>query len=440
MLQDPQPAETAAAPIETTLVKDPEPIAAWLREHIPDQLVETSYLLELWQWIGLALLVFLAVVVDRVARLGVSIVTRRLVRAEKGEEQDEAITRFRRPIGLWLGASIFHQLLPVLDMTTSATSVLMLAAEVLMTFTGVWAFLGLVDVIADGLEQKAARSSNKFDDMLVPLLRRTLKIVVFIVGVVYIASKWTDNVWNVIAGLGIGSVAIAFAARDSVENLFGTFTVLLDKPFEIGDWIIMGDVEGSVELVGFRSTQIRTFYNSVISVPNRHFISSSIDNMGARRYRRYSTTLALTYDTPPELVEAFCEGARELVRKHPYTRKDYYHVYLKDLGASSLDIMFYIFFRAPDWSVEMRERHRMLTDLMRLAEELGVSFAFPTQSLHLVKPEDLEHEDPPADIRAGLERGRSVAASVLGESLGDFEGERPGPVEIGDGDPDGRLG
>jgi len=439
MLQTPPQSEITEASIETTLIKDPEPIASWLRDHLPAQLVETSYLLELWQWLGLALLVFLAVVLDRVSRAIVSVITRRLVHSEKGGEQDEAITRFRRPIGLWLGASLFHQLLPVLDMTATATSVLMLAAEVLMTFTGVWAFLGLVDVIADGLQKKAERSSNKFDDMLVPLLRRTLKIVVFIVGVVYIASKWTDNVWNVIAGLGIGSVAVAFAARDSVENLFGTFTVLLDKPFEIGDWIIMDDVEGSVEVVGFRSTQVRTFYNSVISVPNRHFISSSIDNMGARRYRRFKTTLGLTYDTTPELVEAFCEGARELVRKHPYTRKDYYHIYLNGLGPSSLDVLFYIFFRAPDWSVELRERHRMLTDLMRLAEELGVSFAYPTQSLHVVKPEDLEHADSPADIRAGLERGRSVAADVLGDSLGDFDGQRPGPVEIGDGDPDGRL-
>lgn len=436
MLQDIVPKEELVKP---GTANELEPITAWLRAQLPETLVQTKYLLELWQWIGIAVLVFVAVVVDRVTRWVASAIVRRVTNTKPGEEQDEAIARFGRPIGLWLGAFVFYQFIPLLDLVSSASGVLMLAAEIVMTFTGVWAFLGLVDVVADGLQERAKQTSNKFDDMLVPLLRRTLKIVVFIIGVVFIASKWTDNVWNVIAGLGLGSVAIAFAARDSVENLFGTFTVLLDKPFAIGDWIIMEDVEGSVEVVGFRSTKVRTFYNSLITVPNRHFISGKIDNMGARRYRRFKTKIALTYDTPPELVESFCEGARELVRKHPYTRKDYYHIYLNELGSSSLDVLVYVFFRVPDWSVELRERHRLLTDLMRLAEQLGVAFAFPTQSLHLVKPEDLEHEGVPENIEKGLSRGREVAAGVLEASLGAFDGERPGPVEIGDADPDGRL-
>lgn len=426
--------------VKQTVVEQPHAIADWLRDRLPESLVQTSYVLELWQWIGIGVLVFLAVVVDRVARVLAQWVTRRATHATKGEEQDASISRFGRPIGIWLGALVFHQLTPVLDLTPSAVGVLLLGAEFVMAVTGVWAFLGLVDVIADGLQERAKKTSNKFDDMLVPLLRRTLKIVVFIVGVVYVASKWTDNVWNVIAGLGLGSVAIAFAARDSVENLFGTFTVLLDKPFQIGDWIIMDDVEGSVEVVGFRSTKVRTFYNSLVTVPNRHFISGKIDNMGARQYRRFKTTVALTYDTPPELVESFCEGVRELVRKHPYTRKDYYHIYLNGLGAASLDVLVYVFFKAPDWSVELRERHRLLTDIMRLAKALDVEFAFPTQSIHLVKPEDLEHEDVPGDIEGGLRRGRDMAAGVLERSIGAFDGKRPGAVEIGNGDPDGRLG
>jgi MscS family membrane protein len=430
----------AGDPDQATIVANPEPIADWVREQLPESLVQPAFLLETWQWVGIAALVFLAVVVDRLARLVATWLMRRITKAKKGEDQDEAITRFRRPIGLWLGALVFHQFVPLLDLIPTGVGALMLAAEFVMTVTGVWAFLGLVDVICDGLQEKAKRSANKFDDMLVPLLRRTLKIVVLIVGLVFIASKWTDNVWNIVAGLGLGSVAVAFAARDSVENLFGTFTVLLDKPFQIGDWIIMEDVEGAVELVGFRSTKVRTFYNSLLTVPNRHFISGKIDNMGARRYRRFKTTVALTYDTPPESVDAFCEGVRELIRKHPYTRKDYYQVYLNDLGASSLDVLLYVFFRAPDWNVELRERHRLLTDVMRLARDLDVSFAFPTQSLHWVKPEDLEHPDAPKDIRSGLQRGREAASGVLERSLGDFEGDQPGPVEIGDADPDGRMG
>jgi len=215
--------------------------------------------------------------------------------------------------------------------------------------------------------------------------------------------------------------------------------VLLDKPFAIGDWITMGDLDGSVEEVGFRSTRVRTFYNSLITVPNRDFISGQVDNMGARRYRRIKTTLGLTYDTPPEKVEAFCEGVRELIRRHPYTRKDYYHVYLNGFGASSLDVMLYCFVRTPDWSGELREKHRLFNDILRLAERLGVDFAFPTQSIHMVSPEDLEHPGAPATINDGLELGREAARGVLEDSIAIFEGRRPGPVRIGERDPDGRL-
>jgi MscS family membrane protein len=168
-----------------------------------------------------------------------------------------------------------------------------------------------------------------------------------------------------------------------VSNLFGSLTVLTDRPFQVGDWVVVGDVEGTVEEVGFRSTRIRTFYDSLISLPNSNLIKASVDNLGDRTYRRWSTTLALTYDTPPEKIDAFCEGVRELIRRHPYTRKDYFHVYFNNFGDASLNIMLYMFFKAPDWATELRERHRLGVDILRLAAELGVEFAFPTQTVYL---------------------------------------------------------
>ena len=105
--------------------------------------------------------------------------------------------------------------------------------------------------------------------------------------------------------------------------------------------------------------------------------------MGERRFRRLSTKFAIAYDTPPETVDAFCEGVRELVLRHPYTRKDYFHVYFNEFGAACLEIMLYVFFETPDWATERRERHRLAVDILRLAHELGVAFAFPTQTVYL---------------------------------------------------------
>ncbi len=388
----------------------------WLedaKDYVRDHAGGTTFFLKTWQWIALGVLVFMSVVLDRIVRMVVHRTVQRITRARGAEAGQSRMRKFERPLGIWAGTFFFRTWLVAIDLNSRFENILSIASGVILAFVGVWAIYSLVDIMCDFLEAKAKQSRNKFDDMFVPLFRRTLKIVVLIGGMIFLATKWTDDLWSIVAGLGLGSVAIAFAARDSVENLFGTFTVLLDKPFEIGDWITMGDLDGDVESVGFRSTRVRTFYNSIITVPNRHFISGQVDNMGARRYRRIKATLGLTYDTPPEKVEAFCEGIRELIRNHPHTRKNGFHVYLNGMSASSLDILLYCFVEVPDWSAELSEKHRLLADILRLAKALEVDFAFPTQSLHMVQPEDLVHSNVPENDSAGQVAGRAAAAAVL---------------------------
>ena len=137
--------------------------------------------------------------------------------------------------------------------------------------------------------------------------------------------------------------------------------------------------------------------------------------------------LGVQYDTTPEQVEAFCEGIRELIRRHPYTRKDYYHVYLNQFGSSSLDILLYCFVECPDWSVELREKHRLFLDIIELAQRLGVSFAFPTRTLHMFQEEStaedpLQFGDP---MLAGKRSGARIAGPLLQGN------QRPGSVEFG---------
>jgi MscS family membrane protein len=130
-----------------------------------------------------------------------------------------------------------------------------------------------------------------------------------------------------------------------------------------------------------RSTRIRTFYNSIVTIPNNNLITAVIDNMGARYYRRFRTFVSVPLDTEPERIDAFCEGIRELIRRHPYTRKDLFHVYLHEFKTYSLDILLNVFFVCPDSAIEFRERGRLISDILRLAKELGVRFAVPTQTL-----------------------------------------------------------
>jgi MscS family membrane protein len=135
-----------------------------------------------------------------------------------------------------------------------------------------------------------------------------------------------------------------------------------------------------VEQVGIRSTRVRTFYNSLISIPNGKLADSLIDNMGKREFRRYNTKLTITYDTPPELIDVFVEGLKTIVLNHPKTRKDYFQIHLNGFGASSLEILFYIFFEVADWTEELEARHQIISEILQLAAELNVRFAFPTET------------------------------------------------------------
>lgn len=269
---------------------------------------------------------------------------------------------------------------------------------------GALALLGfrMADIATDAFERRAALTESRIDDQLAPLLRTALKGGVALIGALFVLGNLGVNVTSLIAGLGLGGLAVALAAQDSIRNLLGGVTIFADRPFQVGDWVVMNDIEGTVEHVGFRSSRVRTFYNSVVTVPNARIVDTHVDNMGLRRWRRYKTTLGLAYHTSPDQLQAFTEGVRALIRANPDMRTDYYIVEFNDYGPSSLDILVYCFINAPDWNAELRTRHVLNLDIMRLARELGVEFAFPTQTLHVASTPDRPAAAPDAPPRERL--------------------------------------
>ena len=361
--------------------------ATRLRGVMPSALRSKVLFLEGWQWLGLIAIILVGVAAGRVfVFLSTRTVKRFLDRRARGFDPD-ILVRTAGPLGalvallVW-GLGIFWLGFPVTVFTLYYRAVRVVAIVVAVVVA-----YRVADLLASVLERRAERTETRFDNLLVPLVRKSLKVFVAAIGLVLIADTIGQDITALLAGLGLGGLALALAAQDTVSNLFGSLTVLVDRPFQVGDWVVVGDVEGTVEEVGFRSTKIRTFYNSLITLPNSNLIKASVDNLGDRTYRRWMTTLAVTYDTPPETIDAFCEGVRELIRLHPYTRKDYFHVYLNDFGDASLNILLYMFFKTPDWATELRERHRLGVDILRLAADLGVEFAFPTQTVYLRKEE-----------------------------------------------------
>lgn len=397
--------------IEPSLFTTPELYTLRL---VPDWARREIAFLEIWHWIGLLVIATIGIIFDRGAQVILRFASRFVARRINDKTEEEFGDKSFRPIGLVQMAYIWLRLLPWLWLPPWMGTLMTSVSWFVLILAGIWATYRVIDIVIAFISISMQGHTTSFDDLLLPFLRKAFKIVITIVGVVYFFGRfYPDDIATLLGGLGIGGLAFAFGAQDTIKNLFGSVTVMLDRPFEIGDWIKIGDVEGTVESVGFRSTHLRTFYNSQINVPNGKLIDATVDNLGRRHYRRISTTLGVTYDTSPEKIEAFCEGVRELIRRHPYTRKDSYHVYFNGFGAHSLDVLLYCFHETPDWATELRERHRLFCDILRLANKLGVEFAFPTQTLHLHNADAA----PPTDgVMPPPPRSKQLAPDILGRS------------------------
>lgn len=293
------------------------------------------------------------------------------------------ISLVSKPLSMFLMLWIFNELLTILGLPVKISYAIGMVIRAIQPILITIIFYRLSEFVVDIFAMFAARTASNIDDHLVPFLRKGLRVVIVILGLLYFFNNIGVDITPLVAGVSIGGLAFALAAQDTIKNLFGSLTIFTDQPFQIGDSIIFDGAEGIVEEVGIRSTRIRTFYNSLISIPNGKLADSKIDNMGKREYRRYVSRLSLTYDTPPELIDAFVIGLRKIVANHPKTRKDFHQIHLNDFADSSIQVLFYIFFEVPDWTAELEARHEVISEVIKLASHLGIRFAFPTQTLHV---------------------------------------------------------
>lgn len=365
-----------------------------LLDRLPEWTKNEWFGVEIWQYLAVFLWLLIGIILRKVFEFILDNYIRRITQKTKFTWDDDLLDSVERPAGFIFLMVYFLVTYTNLQLSVSVNFYLSSIFEIGISFGVVWLFYNLSDVFSKYLAVVTSKTDNTLDDQLVPLIRKTLRFFIIVMGVILILQNNGYNVASLIAGLGIGGLAVALAAKDTLANFFGSITIFADKPFRIGDWIKVGDVEGTVEEVGFRTTRIRTFYNSLVSVPNSIIATTDIDNYGMRQYRRLKTVLNLTYSTTPEQMEAFVEGLKAIVKSNKHFRQDFYEIHFNSFGAHSLDVLVYVFFDVPDWSTELQQRHNFLLEVLRLAKEVGVEFAFPTQTLHV----DSLFKDSPREV------------------------------------------
>ena len=248
-----------------------------------------------------------------------------------------------------------------------------------------WTILRSVEFVGVKLKDRAAQTESKVDDGLIPFAIDLTKVLVYIFALVIILGNvFNVNITALVAGLGVGGVAIALASKESIENLLGSFTIFFDKPFAVGDVITLGGVTGKVEKVGFRSTRIRTFDKSIVTVPNKNVINTELDNLGVRPVRRVKFNIGLTYDTTIEQIKNIVNDIQKLVDDHPMTNEDG-RVRFLSFGASSLDIMVLYYVNSPEWENLIDTQQKINYSIIEIVNKHNSEFAFPSTSLYIEK-------------------------------------------------------
>jgi len=361
-------------------------IQKWVNRIVPPSWRKVGWVLPHYQWVLFAFLVFCALVVGKVARIVLSQIIERGFKKRNFVPEEVSAEWLAKPAGFIVVGTCLTVAVAAVRFPEGVKASFYLGIRLFVLCCTTWLALRLTEVIARYALQRLQRRQANYYAVIIPLLSRTAKILIFCIGAISCAEALSLPVTALLGGLGIGGMAFAFAAKDGIANVFGSFTVVADRPFEVGDWIITNNCEGTVEVVGIRSTRIRTFDHSVITIPNNLLVTTIVNNMGKRRFRRHKTTLSLTYSTSPEKVEDFCAEVEKNIAEHPATSKDMpVQVAFYEMTAYSLDIFVNYFLQVPGRPEELVARQEVLLGVMRTASKMNVDFAFPTQSIEILK-------------------------------------------------------
>ena len=373
-------AETAANPRAQKEVTDLlERFVVWLHHFFPtidDQL---------FHWIACGVVLVAAILLRRVIRDVIFHYLKKLASKTETTLDDKLFPALEDPVAMLIVVAGIFAALTVLQLSEHVDKLVSNGATIAVLGVILWGVIRAGGAILDHLEE-IAREKEMTVATFMPLIKKTLFVVAVAVGLIIIADSLGAKVSALIASLGIGGLAFALAAQDTIANLFGSLVVVMDQPFKVGDTVKVGANTGTVEDIGLRSTKIRLLDKSLVVVPNKSVASEAITNLTRFTGRRVEQVLGLTYATKPAQMEGLVDDLRKVITAEAEVDANSVLVFFRDFSASSMDVWVVYVVKAPDFAASMRLRQRLNLAFMRAIEARGLTFAYPTQVLHLDGP------------------------------------------------------
>jgi len=342
------------------------------------------------RWLFAAVVLFLIIVFQRLVVKGLQALTKSITSRTETELDDLLLAAAEKPagwliliIGLMVTVHVLNPPAEIFPLVPVADH----AGRIISIILGVWFLWRLIDGFSAYFSARATQTKTSVDHQLLPFIAKTLKIFLSLTAVLVIAQNMGYSISGLIASLGIGGIAVAMAAKDTISNVFGSIMILVDRPFTIGDWIKTSGFEGVVEEIGFRSTRIRTFDKTLVNVPNSMLANMVIDNIDARPKRRVKMRIGITYATTPKQLKQAIEGIEKILEHHIGVDQEFSLVKFDEFEDSSLSIFLYYFTKSTHWDEYLQVRQEINMQIMELLSSLSIEFAFPTRTIHIEQSE-----------------------------------------------------
>ncbi len=360
---------------------------AFLEEHLPAPLLRVGPRgLRLWQWLALPVALLLALIIGRLLSWGTRRALGHLASRTQTSWDDLLLERLSQPITTFWALVVASGLRPALGLDAAFDEVLGRGLKAGFFLAVFWGAFRAIDVASGVLAEAPAARTNPGLLGLVPLLRKIAKVAALALGLVAVLTELGFQVTSLLAGLGIGGLAVALAAQKTVENLIGSLAIGVDQPFRVGDFVQVDGTLGTVEQVGMRSTRIRTLDRTVVTLPNGKLADMRIESFAARDRFRLFLTMGLVYSTTSAQMRQVMAGLREVLLAHPTLGPEGPVVRFANLGASSLDVEVMAWLTAQDFNDFCDQRGELYLRFMEVVERAGSSFAFPTRTIHVAPP------------------------------------------------------
>jgi len=366
--------------------------ADWLLKTVNYEIIKGN---AIWRF-GLVLLVVLAAMAaGRIVQFAINSYAKRLAKKRGQSPLTLLLKALANPIYVAIfAAGVFFAKVPLFfddetGIRTAISAGWITIARVTLAVAAAYGLYRLVDVIEYYLNRLVGKTETKLDDMLVPIVRKALRITIAIIAILLISeSILGTNIKSLLLSAGVGGIAVALAAKDTIANFFGSITIFTDRPFQMGELVKIGEHLGPVEEVGFRSTRIRTLQGHLVTIPNSVIANSNVENIGRRPFIRRTSNITITYDSGQAKANKAVEIIREVLAEVPQLNTDPERpprVYFSDFNDWSLNIYMSYWVKPADYWLYHQVNEQVNFEIMKRFEAEQIEFAFPTQTLYVKK-------------------------------------------------------